>query len=122
VALRLVPDRKALAGDGCDAIPVTVEALDKDGRPVPTANLPVEFELAGPGAIIGVGNGDPNCHEPEKGSKRSLFNGLAQVILQSQRGGSGSLVLRAKADGMKPAEIKIDIQTVPPLPAVPVVQ
>ena len=39
VALRLTPDRKTLAGDGYDALPVTVEALDKRGTPVPTANL-----------------------------------------------------------------------------------
>ena len=86
VALRLTPDRTAMAGDGDDAVPVTVEALDKEGRHVPTANLPVEFEISGPGAIIGLGNGDPTCHEPEKGDKRSLFNGLAQVIVQSHAG------------------------------------
>jgi len=119
VAIRLTPDRKALSGDGNDAIPVTVEAIDAKGLPVPTANLPVEFELSGPGAIIGVGNGDPNSHEPEKGNKRSLYNGLAQVILQSQRGGSGSLVLRAKAEGLKPAETAINVQPVPLPPAVP---
>jgi hypothetical protein len=66
VALRLVPDRTTLAGDGRDAMPVTVEALDAAGRPVPTANLLVNFAISGPGAIIGVGNGDPNCHETEK--------------------------------------------------------
>ena len=65
VALRLTPDRKTLAGDGCDAMPVTVEALDAQGRPVPTANLAVAFEISGPGRIIGVGNGNPNSHEPE---------------------------------------------------------
>jgi beta-galactosidase len=32
---------------------------------VPTANHKVSFELAGPGRIIGVGNGDPSCHEPD---------------------------------------------------------
>ena len=88
-ALRLTPDRAALAGDGRDAVPVTVEALDARGRPVPTANLPVSFEIAG-GRIIGVGNGDPNSHEPEKGDARSLYNGLAQVIVQSRGGGSGA--------------------------------
>jgi beta-galactosidase len=65
VKLRLTPDRAAFAADGCDAVPVTVEALDEQGRPVPTANLKVAFSISGPGKIIGVGNGDPNCHEPE---------------------------------------------------------
>jgi beta-galactosidase len=113
VALRLVPDRNALAGDGSDAMPVTVEAIDKDGRPVPTANLAVEFEITGPGAIIGVGNGDPTSHEPEKGNKRSLFNGLAQIILQSRRGGSGDIVVRAKAEGLKSAESTIRVNAAP---------
>ncbi len=107
VALRLVPDRASLAGDGEDAQPITVEALDAEGRPVPTANFPVEFEIAGPGAIIGLGNGDPNSHELGKGSRRSLFNGLAQVIVQSTRGGTGAIVLRAKAPNMKPAELSL---------------
>lgn len=120
VALRLTPDRRALVGDGCDALPVTVEALDKDGRPVPTANQMVAFEISGPGVIIGVGNGDPTSHEPDKGNKRSLFNGLAQVIVQSQRGGSGNLVLRAKAEGLKPAETTVSVKATPLPPSVPV--
>lgn len=120
VALRLTPDRNALAGDGRDAVPVTVEAVDAQGRHVPTANLPVEFELSGPGASIGVGNGDPNSHDPEKGNKVKIFNGLAQVILQSRRDGSGDLVLRATSGGLKSAETTIHVKAVPAIPAVPV--
>jgi len=121
VAVRLTPDRKALAGDGRDAVPMTVEAIDAQGRPVPTANLPIELELVGPGASIGVGNGDPNSHESEKGNNVTLYNGLAQVILQSRRGDSGRLVLRATSPGLKPSETTIDVNAVPPPPAVPVV-
>ncbi len=108
--LQLIPDRKTLVGDGLDAIPVTVQSLDAQGRAVPTANVPVEFEVVGGGQIIGLGNGAPNSHEAEKGNKRSLFNGLAQVILQSKRGADGPLVLRANADGLKGAEISIDVK------------
>ncbi len=121
VALRLTPDRQALAGDGRDAVPVTVEVVDAQGRPVPTANLPVALELSGPGTNIGVGNGDPNSHEPEKGGRVTIYNGLAQVILQSQRAGSGSLVLRATSGSLKPAETTINVRAVPALPSVPVV-
>ena len=120
VALRLIPDRKALDGDGCDAVPVTVEAIDAKGRPVPTANLAVELELSGPGENIGVGNGNPSSHDPEKGNTVKIYNGLAQVILQGQRGGSGNLVLRAKSDGLKPAETTINVRSVPLPRSVPV--
>ena len=120
VSLKLTPDRSVIAGDGCDAVPVTVEALDAEGRHVPTANLMVEFEISGPGEIIGLGNGDPVSHEPEKGNKRSLFNGLAQMILRSHHHGSGSLVLRAKATGLQSAEVSIQVEKVAEQPAIPV--
>lgn len=108
VALRLVKDRQTLTGDGRDAMPVRVEAIDAKGRVVPDANHKVTF--GGTAAIIGLGNGDPNCLEAEKGDTRSLFNGLAQVIIQApdMAGNPAGLVnLVAKADGLKPANIEI---------------
>jgi beta-galactosidase len=116
--LVLTPDRAALAGNGQDAVPVTVSAVDAQGRPVPTANLQVRFETEGAGAIIGVGNGDPNSHEPEKAPERKLYNGLAQVIVQGSRGGQGLLKLRAKADGLQAAELVLAVQRAE-IPAVP---
>jgi beta-galactosidase len=118
VALRLTPDRGGLAGDGRDAAPVTVEALDAHGRPAPTANLPVVFEISG-GRIIGLGNGDANSHEPEKGDRHRLYNGLAQVIVQTEEGGSGALVLRAQSPGLKSAEARIAVHPDRGPPSVP---
>jgi beta-galactosidase len=118
--LQLVPDRTSLAGDGCDAQPVTVQVVDAQGRVVPTANQLVKFELSGPGAIIGLNNGDPTCHESEKGGQHSVFHGLAQVMLQSGFAGQGKLTLRATSEGLTPAEIAIDVVSVPARPAVPV--
>jgi len=118
VALQLAPDRTTLKGDGLDAMPVTVRAIDAKGRPVPTANLAVDFELAGPGAIIGLGNGNPNSHEPEKGNRRSLFNGLAQVILQSRSGGSGPMTLSASAPRLQPASATIAVAAALETPSV----
>jgi beta-galactosidase len=109
VLLRLTPDRTVVTADGRDAVPVTVEALDAKGRHVPTANLAVKFKAAG-GRIIGVGNGNPNSHEPDKASARSLYNGLAQVIVQSERGGSGSLLLRATSAGLRDAAARIAVR------------
>jgi beta-galactosidase len=64
-------------------------------------------------------NGNPNSHAPEKGNKVRIYNGLAQVILQSQRAGSGGLVLRATSAGLKPAETTIQVRAAPALPAAP---
>ncbi len=43
--------------------------------------------------------------------KRSLFNGLAQVIVQSTKQ-SGELILKANAKGLKQAELKIQTKPV----------
>jgi beta-galactosidase len=117
-ALKLIADRDSLWGNGEDAQPITVEAVDAQGRVVPTANLPVDFQVSGPGAIIGLNNGDPDCHEPEKGDKHSTFHGLAQVILQSGYGGTGALTLRATADSLAPAELTINVNAAAVRPAV----
>jgi beta-galactosidase len=117
VALRLTPDRLTLDGDGRDAVPVTVEALDSRGRHVPTANLPTQFAING-GRIIGVGNGDANSHEPDKAMARRLYNGFAQLIAQSERGGAGTLLIKASSPGLRSAAASIKVRTVPPVPFV----
>lgn len=120
--IRLTPYRNKINGDGLDAVPVTVEVLDAKGRPVQTANLPIEFELQGAGDIIGVGNGDPNSHEMDKGNKRTLFNGLAQVILQSRENGNGKLFLKANSPSLKSAALAIEIEQMDDIASMPVVK
>ena len=85
VAIRVTADRTELNADGEDVSVLKVEVLDKEGRAIPTAHNMISFKVSGEGVLIGVGNGDPNCQESDKDSKRSLFNGLAQVIVQSTR-------------------------------------
>jgi len=64
-AVRVTADRAELRADGEDVAVVTVAVVDGQGRVVPTAGVPVAFTLAGPGRVIGVGNGDPTSHEPD---------------------------------------------------------
>ena len=118
VQLRLTPDRARLTRDGADVTPVTVEALDRRGRPVPTANIMVRFSIEG-GEIIGLGNGNPNSHEPETGDRRSLFNGLAQVLVRSPAGDERALVLRAQAEGLRAARLLIALDPGAQPPSVP---
>jgi beta-galactosidase len=85
VAIKLSADRTEINADGEDVAVLRVEVLDKEGRVIPTAASQISFKVSGEGTLIGVGNGDPNCQESDKEPKRSLFNGLAQVIVQSTR-------------------------------------
>jgi beta-galactosidase len=64
-AVQLTPDRSAINADGEDVSVFTVAVTDAQGRVVPVAENMIHFELSGPGKILGVGNGDPSCHEPD---------------------------------------------------------
>jgi beta-galactosidase len=85
VAIRLTADRTEIKADGDDLAILKVEVLDREKRAIPTAANKISFRVTGEGRFLGVGNGDPNGQEPDKEPERSLFNGLAQVIVQSTR-------------------------------------
>ena len=108
-SLELIPWRRELVADGTDAIPVTVRAVDAKGRFVPAASDMVKFCIEGGAKILGVGNGDPTCHEPDKAESRSLFGGLCQVIIQSGFK-HGEAMLTARAWGLRTAELKLTLR------------
>jgi beta-galactosidase len=120
-ALRLTADRTEIDADGEDLAMVKVEALDKEGRAVPTAQHQIAFKVSGAGALIGVGNGDPNCQESDKEPKRSLYNGLAQVILQATKE-AGTIEIEAvnlvRHQQVTPASLTITTKQVALRPAV----
>ncbi len=105
----LLPDRQHIDADGEDVALITAFTVDADGRAVPTADHVVSFEVSGNGRLIGVGNGDPSSHEADKGTTRRLFNGLAQVIVQSSRE-PGALRIVAAAPGLASATLAIDCE------------
>jgi beta-galactosidase len=112
-ALRLTPDRTTIDADGEAVAVLRVEALDAQGRTLPTADDLVHFTIGGAGRLIGVGNGDPNCQESDKMPKRSLFNGLAQVIVQATKV-SGEISIEASTDsypGPKVEAVKTVVTT-----------
>ena len=144
--IQLTPDRKTINADGEDVAVFTVSALDAQGRVVPLAQNKIAFTIEGAGKIIGVGNGDPASHEPDtfagqalprgvtppsadqpadattpRGKpqwSRSLFNGLAQIIVQSTRD-AGEIKLTATADGLTPTTTVVKTQPCVPRPSAP---
>ncbi|HEX4784700.1 MAG TPA: beta-galactosidase GalA [Candidatus Sulfotelmatobacter sp.] len=104
VSIRLTADRTQIDADGEDVAIIRVEALDKAGRSVPTADDLITFSVSGEGALIGVGNGDPNCQESDRAPKRSLFNGLAQVIVQANKT-PGTITIEAYTEDSAPTKL-----------------
>ena len=117
VALRLVADRRTMLGTGTDVQPFTVMAVDARGRVVPGADARVSFAVTG-GAVIGVGNGDPNDHDSEVAPVRRLFSGLAQALVRADAG-AGRVTLTATAPGLKSARVTARVVKAEPLPALP---
>ena len=106
-AIRLTPDRATMHAEGEDVAVVTVEIVDARGRVVPMADNEVSFVVAGPGKIIGVGNGDPTSHEPDKASVRNAFNGLCVAIVQSSKT-PGQIRVDATSAGLSSTSATID--------------
>ncbi|WP_295228623.1 hypothetical protein, partial [uncultured Brevundimonas sp.] len=63
-------------------------------------------DVQGVGRIIGVGNGDPNSHEPDRASRRRAFNGLAQAILQTTTD-RGAITVTASAPGLRSGAVRL---------------
>lgn len=125
VKIALIPDKSELKADREDICLITVLAQDSQGREVPPADHVIRFDISGPGRIIGVGNGDPSSHEPDKCMsqpwERRLFSGKCQVIVQSLRV-PGELFLTASSPGLAPEKIKLEAVICTPRPYVPAYQ
>jgi len=99
----VTPYKTTMLADGKDAAVINITAVDKQGREVPDANNLVTFSLNGDAKIIGLGNGDPSSHEPDKifdgNWQRHLFNGKCQVIIQAGKT-PGAIRFEAKSEGL----------------------
>ena len=103
--IELVADHSTISADGKDLSYITVKIKDKNGTIVPTADNLVHFDIEGEGQIFGVGNGDPISLEPAKGTERSAFSGMCQVIIQSTHK-SGKIILKASSFGLPDEKIE----------------
>jgi Beta-galactosidase/beta-glucuronidase len=102
-------DVNTLKADGCDVAIIKVAIKDAKGRVVPTANNLVKFSIEGPGKIIGVGNGNPNSHEPDKASQRMAFNGYCMVLVQADKT-AGEICLKAVSEKLNSSEVILKVR------------
>ena len=64
-------------------------------------------ELAGPGEVVAVDNGDATSFEPFQASERRAYNGKALLIVRSLKGQPGVIVVKAESPGLAAAEVEI---------------
>ena len=97
-----------LAPDGQDVIILTATVLDAHGRVVAMCDVAkgcpvVRVDVTGPGALLGMGNGDPHDHTLEGrtgGNTRRVFSGRVRALVQSIAGNGGDIVVTASASGL----------------------
>lgn len=104
--LQVKSDRHQIQADNVDLALLRITVVDNNNEPVPTAANPIIFSISGPGRVIGVGNGDPSCHESCLAHQRPAFNGCCLAIIQHS-GQPGEIRVTASSPGLASAEICI---------------
>jgi beta-galactosidase len=118
----VTPYKTTMNADGSESTVVNISVVDRQGREVPDAGNLIRFHTTGGLHIIGVGNGDPSSHEPDKGlgasspdndpddstAQRHLFSGHCQVILQSGTN-PGMTHFSAEAEGLQTGSTDISL-------------
>lgn len=105
--IKLSADRIKIGSDGQDLSYVTVELTDSVGVCNPKSEGLVQFEVNGPGTIIGVGNSNPTSLESFQLLQRKAWHGRCIVVIKSDTIG-GSIILKATSGGLTPASLKIE--------------
>ena len=102
----LTANKDTLFANGLDVAVIDVELKDKKNNFVPTACPLLKFTVEGPIRILGVGNGDPAYKDGDSPKDRGArhyqvksFNGLAQILLQSDTQ-KGTATLTVEGEGL----------------------
>lgn len=106
--LVLQPDRTRLLSDGQDQCHIAIRAVDEEGVFHDLADHNVSITIAGPGMLVGVGNGDPTSLDSFQSNQVRLFAGKAVAIVQTEGGLGGTITLEVKAEGLLPAEVTLE--------------
>ncbi|MGA7342982.1 MAG: hypothetical protein WBX18_20440, partial [Terracidiphilus sp.] len=104
-------DRNEVSADGEDVAMFAVEVQDAHDRVVPITDNEVAFTVTGAGKLIGVGNGDPTDHAPDKGTSRKAFSGLCLALVQSLKK-DGEITVEAASPGLTTARVTIEAKAV----------
>lgn len=107
-AIALTADRTALAVGCGDMAFVTVQVLDENGAPVENAVSRVHAEIAGPGVLLGMDNGDSTDPDPYQTDSRRLFSGKLLLMIGAQEE-AGEIHIRVWGKGLREARLFLDV-------------
>lgn len=99
--IRLIPEKSEMKANGHDLIYVGIELLDKDGRLMPDASVPLTVEVEGCAILAGFGSANPVTDEDYTEASTVSYRGRAMAILRSGYE-SGSVNVKVLAENMEP--------------------
>ncbi len=105
----LEADRREIDGDGEDIAFVNVKLVDKAGNFCPTDDREISFTVKGAGRFKAVANGNPASLESFQLPRMKLFSGQLTALVQAGEE-SGTLVLEAKAEGVRSGRVEIRVK------------
>ena len=104
--LALSAERGPISADGRDLAFVAVEFVDADGVRATDAEVEVELQIAGPGALQGFGSAVFATEESFADARHTLHDGRALAVIRPT--GPGRITLSASAAGLPTAGIELD--------------
>ena len=106
--IQLNIDKIVVNSNKTDVIHIEVSVTDNKKIMHPEANNLIEFEVSGPGKIIGVENGDILDLSPNKANYRKAFKGKCLLLIQTTAE-AGNIELKATSKGLKSATSNITV-------------
>ncbi len=98
--LQLTADRSVIRADRTDLSYVVVEVVDEKGNRIPSAAIPVSFQITGVGEVAGVGNANPTDLSSFQRPEKTTFSGRCLAIVRPT-GMAGTVTLRATAPDLQ---------------------
>lgn len=106
-SIKLTPDRKRMIADRQDLSFIQVELIDNHGTLDPNATNRLNFNIAGPGTLAGVGNADMTDTDSYAGSSRRAWHGKALAVIRSTHK-AGKITVAVSSPGLPTSTITIE--------------
>lgn len=86
--------------DGQSLVFITAKLFDQNNRPIyhRADDLRLNFNVTGPGQLIGIGNADPMSVESFQSNTRTTFNGRLIAVVRGDRNTEGAISITASVD------------------------
>lgn len=107
--IKLITDQNILMANGQDLAFVIVELTDISGNINPNSSKQLQFDIEGPGTIIGVGNGDIKDTMAYVSHTRKAFHGRAMAVLRCTNQ-KGLIKLSVSGNNLRTAELEIEVK------------